>query len=357
MTSDTNEENAQAALISHAQEMLAAGQWSAALRLLRRLLQHGPADARVWALIGDCYAAGGRWRQAAAAYERSLDIAYDAEITRRLQEAREQAAAHWALTGSSRMLSLSVAAVLLAALAVALILSLSGQGSRRQRSRAPSISAGAPVAFGRRPAVPAQPIARPPQPTVQPPSELRPPAQSPVPPQNRQPQAPPVVPPPVVVTRRVQAPASDKDCYLTDIVGSLSWPDGTPLSGDCLVQFDPALGHAFVTVTVPRSLRAANLVVAATQIAQHVAWALFNADEEMKHVTVRVLYAIEEPGRRTRTVVAFRATIRRDAYEYWRRLGRQPTVDELWHTAFVMPWWNPEVPVQPQASATETAER
>ena len=150
--------------------------------------------------------------------------------------------------------------------------------------------------------------------------------------------------PPVRITKRVDAPATDRDYYLTNVVGSLTWPDGTPLAGHCLVQFDPYTGYAFVTFTIPRSLKATHLAQVTLRMAHGVAWALMKADRSVRYVTVRALYAIQQPGRRATTVVAFRGNTSRVAYEYWQRLHRQPTIQELWNDVFATCWWNPQVP-------------
>ena len=363
----TNDATAGAnALVQQARQMLENGDWQGALRLLHRARRERADDPTVHALIGDCYVAAERWHRAVAAYEQSLELAYDADVAQRLQVAREQAARSPAPTFDvqPRTLAIVAAAVVLAAAAVGIMLWATA-GSRAAKSSGPAGPAGTPQAMLTPPSGTGTGRAGAPTSPWQMPSAAPPAAGVAQRQQAAQAQAPattaggqqaqssaPANMPPVRITKRVDAPATDRDYYLTDIIGSLSWPDGSPLAGNCLVQFDPYTGYAFVTITIPRSMRATNLAQVTLRMAQGVAWALFKADRSVKYVTVRALYAIQQPARRANTVVAFRGNTSRVAYEYWQRLGRQPNIQELWSDVFATCWWNPNV-----SAATEPKHR
>ncbi len=346
----SNDNSAEAnALVEQARQMLDAGDWRGALRLLTRARRELANDAAAWALIGDCHVAGEQWRRAVAAYERSLELLCDPDVAQRLQVAREQAAREpfRVIEASPQTLAIIAAALVLTAVAVGIML-WAAFGGRPRQAPAERGVAGQPRPIVRQ--APARPrVAGVPASPWQVPSAAPPATRAKKSPQPERFEQPARAPqpqnlPPVHITKRVEAPATDLDYYFTDIIGSLTWPDGTPLSGHCLVQFDPYTGYAFVTITIPRSLKTTNLAQVTLRMAQGVAWALMKADKRVRYVTIRALYALQQPARRATTVVAFRGNTSRVAYEYWQRLGRQPNIQELWNDVFATCWWNPAVP-------------
>ena len=147
----------------------------------------------------------------------------------------------------------------------------------------------------------------------------------------------------MIVTKRVEAPSTDQDFYLTQLLGSLSWPDGTPLSGTALVQSDPYNGFAFVTISMPRAVQG-DLTDVVLRTAFNAAATLIKSDGTLRTLEVRALEAVSSGAERPRTLVAYRGATTRDALEYWTQSGRQPGSHEIWYQVFAESWWNPEAP-------------
>jgi hypothetical protein len=332
-----------------AERLRAAGAWREAWRRLRRLQRSYPRHPALLAALGDCLAAGARWARAVAWYERALELSYNEALAARLEEARRQveAARHlragWTLQAK---LALAVAAtlVLLVLVGVAMLMGRLPARPQTGPGRAPAAAVPRPGAAtlpttSITPPPPSWPLPAAPARTAMPSPPL-----SPVPPAPAAAAQPPPSFPPVKVTLMVEAPATDKDYFLSQLLSVLSWPDGSPLSGEAFAQFDPYWGHAFVTVTIPPGLSTPNLQQTVAETAYGIAAALFKADPEVRAVSVRALYAIRERRRRARIVVAFRATITRQAWEYWQRRGPAPARAQGWQELLQDVWWNPEVP-------------
>ncbi|MGD9518282.1 MAG: tetratricopeptide repeat protein [Armatimonadota bacterium] len=343
-----DEENLQAQ-VDELRALWEAGQWrEARSQLLQLRRQRGDLPVLLTAL-GDCHAAGGHWADAVRWYEESLARCYDPDLVARLDEARSQLGGP-GRGGAARLWMYGAAAALvlvLIALGVTAYLWLAGS-----RPPARPVGAGEPV-----PAVPRAPhgvegrtTQSMPGPSTTGPSAApsRPVFQgqrtvtSAHPPTGPSPAALP----PIKVTKTVEAPATDDDHFLTSLLGALSWPDDTPLTGDGFVQFDPYPGYAFVTLQIPRALPSQDLLKVVLDTAYGVAVSLMKGSPAVRFVTVRALYTFAPADEKARTVVAFRGNTSRESIEYWGRIKRRPSHEEIWYQVFAACWWNPEVPVQ-----------
>jgi hypothetical protein len=338
------------AQIDEARLILTGGNWQEARQRLTALAREHPAQAAVYAALGDCYGAAGRWREAVSYYRQGLDREYDPDVAGRLAQARQQLAATAESHAVTKRTVVAVAAsfaILLAVIATVILVSRhSHQTANGGRTRVfvppsepvqrPGAQAGTamptPAATPGAPALPAPPRTE--GPAVAAPAVQPTPAPSP---------AAPGAVPPVIVTKRVEAPSTDQDFFLTQILASLSWPDGTSLSGTSLVQSDPYNGFAFVTLSMPRAVQG-DLTDVVLRTAYNAAATLIKSDSGMQSLEVRVLEAVSSGAERPRTLVAYRGTTTRDAVEFWTRSGRQPGSHEIWYQVFAESWWNPEAP-------------
>jgi len=335
--------------IEQARALWTAGYWREARARLMTLRNMRGDRPLLLAALGDCAAAGHRWREAVQWYEQALAARYEPSLAERLEEARSQ------LHQRPRMppaRALIVAAVVIVVMAMAIggyaLLSL-----RRPAPTSSTRAAGQPVRTlpmpttrGRQPyatgsGVPAATSVPPaPGPALR---QQQPRPGTRLSPSQAQAKTTPGLPP-VHITKMVEAPATDEDHYLTELLGALNWPDGTPLNSEAVVQFDPYTGYAFVTLSLPRSLPSTNLVNTVLDASYAAAVALVKGLSTVRFVTVRVLYTVAQPDRKARTVVAFRGNTSRDAVQYWERLHRRPNYEEIWYEAFGSCWWNPQVP-------------
>lgn len=341
--------------VQEAQALLEAGRWREARHRLRELAREYPGQPIVLSAMGDCYAAAGRWREAVYWYERSIDQRYDPEVAARLHNARAQLTEAPARPPTPRLVAAVALSFVVLCGAVVALVRLSRPSRVQQRPMAvgapsPTLQPGqAPgkipsheetAAGPARPLMPGRPTAAAPVPGVPPhvPAEAL--AQpSPTPPAPR-----PAPSFPVRVTQRVEAPATDDDYFLTQVLDALSWPDGTPVSGQAFVVSDPFTGHALVTLSIPRSLSTTNLVQVALEAAYSACVALMKASPWLNYVTVRTLYVLGGEADRPRTVVAFRGDTNRQVIEEWQLAQRVPSLEEMWRQVFANPWWNPDVP-------------
>ncbi len=338
--------------IAEARALWEAGFWRDARTRLLRLRTARGDEPPLLAALGDCHAAGGRWQEAVHWYEEALAGQYDPEVARHLEQARANLSGGG---GPSRRVPVyaivGLAAVALIALGIVVYVAWSG----RSADVRPETRAGrpAPVAPRVAPGTPRGPELG--TRTVEPlpvsgatsgrraPSAARPSI-------SRTPSAgaaaAPGAVPPVKITRTVEAPITDEDHFLTQLLGTLNWPDGTPLSGDALVQFDPYTGYVFATINMPRALSSGDLVKVVLDAAYGASVTLMKGSSSVRFVTVRALYTFAPAAERARTVVAFRGNTSREAMEYWERLDRRPDAQEMWYQVFGSCWWNPEVPVK-----------
>lgn len=347
--------------MQEAQALIEAGQWREARHRLRELAREYPGQPIVLSALGDCYAAAGRWREAVYWYERSIDQRYDPEVAARLHNARAQLAEVPARPPAPRLaVALGLSFVVLCGAVITLVL-LSRPSRVPHRPMAvgapsPTLQPGQVPAAARaaeetaagqaRPLMPSAPPGLGAAQAVGPQAPIEAPAQpSPAPAGPR-----PAPSFPVRVTQRVEAPATDDDYFLTQVLDALSWPDGTPMSGQALVVSDPFTAHAFVTLSIPRSLTAANLAQVALEAAYSACVALMKASPWLNYITVRALYTLGGEAERPRTVVAFRGDTNRQIIEEWQRAQRVPSLEEMWRQVFAGAWWNPDVPAGVTAS-------
>lgn len=348
MSDDVLGEEELAAQISRLRDLWQEGRWREARRALLDLRARQGDHRLILAALGECCAAGQRWTESARWYEQALAAGYDATVADELEEARRQAARLAAGRGRALLVAAGVLAVVALVIVVAALLQWR---SATSPAREPA-KAGVPVAVTPRlPALAgrgsrasaAAPQVQATQPT-KPQALSGPPAPGPRVPTPATASTPrPAALPPVKVTQTVRAPKTDEDEYLTQLLSVMSWPDGTPLSRQALVQFDPYIGYAFVTLTIPGSLRSGDLLRATLDAAYGAACALLKGAPQVRYVTVRAVYRLVK-GADSRTVVAFRGNTSREAYEYWQRLKRRPSLQEMWSQVFASCWWNPDVP-------------
>ncbi|MCX7599948.1 MAG: tetratricopeptide repeat protein, partial [Armatimonadetes bacterium] len=342
--------------VQEAQALLEAGRWREARHRLRELAREHPGQPIVLAALGDCYGAAGRWREAVYWYERCIDQRYDPEVASRLHNARAHLTEAPARPPTPRLIAAVALSFIVLCGAVAALVFLSRPARVRHRPMpvgepSPVLQPGEVAAPQRAAAekpqpAPAQPLL-PGAPAVIQPQQLRPP-QSPAQP-GPQPspasQGPRPAPSfPVRITHRVEAPATDEDYFLTQVLEALSWPDGTPMSGEALVVSDPVAGHAFVTLSIPRSLTSNNLAQVTLETAFAACVALTKSSSWLNYVSVRTLYTMGGGAEKPRTVVAFRGDTSRQIIEEWQRAQRMPSLEEMWRQVFANPWWNPDVP-------------
>lgn len=341
--------------IAETRALWEAGFWRDARTRLLRLRSARGDEPPLLAALGDCHAAGGRWQEAVHWYEESLAGQYDPEVARRLEVARASLAALGAPPRRVPVYAIvGLAALVLIVAGVVVYLARPG----RSTDVRPETRAGrpTPVAPPAGPATPRGPelATRTVEPLPVGPATggRRAPGATPSParrtPSPRAPTMPPALPP-VKITKTVEAPTTDEDHFLTQLLGTLNWPDGTPLSGDALVQFDPYTGYAFVTLNIPRALSSGDLVKVTLDAAYGASVTLMKGSPSVRFVTIRALYTSARAGEKARTVVAFRGNTSREAMEYWERLDRRPDAQEMWYQAFASCWWNPEVPVKSAA--------
>lgn len=335
------------AQVDEARLILAGGNWQEARQRLSALAREYPGQAAVFAALGDCYGTAGRWRDAVSFYRQALDREYDPDVAGRLAQARQQLAASTesrAVTNRT-VVAVAVSFAILAVVIISVVL-ITRHGRQAQPAGRPKVfvppaePVERPAAKPGQPAAPAAPgLPAAPRAEVPPP----PPGAAPAQPQPTVPPAAGGPVPPVIVTKRVEAPSTDQDFFLTQILGSLSWPDGTSLSGSALVQSDPYNGFCFVTLSVPRSVQG-DLTDVVLRMAYSAAVALIKADGSLQNLGVRALEGVSSGAERPRTLVAYRGTATRDSIEYWMRAGRQPSSHEIWYMVFTESWWNPEAP-------------
>jgi hypothetical protein len=339
-----------AAEINEAQALWEAGAWREARARLLRLRETRGDQPMLLAALGDCHAAGQRWREAVRWYDEALAAQYDPQLAARAQEARRHLV-RGPISPTARAAVYAAAGLLLLAVII-LLVTLHTWRSATPAPRLAPEAAGRPMSaisvpqeFG------GSPSQRPPSPP--PPATSQRPQTAPITgseearvsstPYTQTPSGPPVK-----VTAVVEAPKTNEDRFLTQLLETLTWPDGTPLTGDAIVQFVPSTGYALATVSIPRSLSTPDLRQTVLDQAYAVAVALIKGSTSVRFVTVRALYTIALPDRKNRTVVAFSGNTSREALEYWDRLNRRPNHQELWYQVFAACYWNPEVPVTPE---------
>ena len=135
---------------------------------------------------------------------------------------------------------------------------------------------------------------------------------------------------------------SDRDYETARTLGSLSWPDGTPMSNAVAVVIDPT-GYAMISFQIPSALQVEKLSAAVLRQSYALATTALRAEAGITLLTVRALATITLADDQERTVVVYRANTSRTAIESWTKLRREPTLEELWSRAFATSWWNPGV--------------
>lgn len=325
-----------------------------------RLLQDYPDEAEAHALMGDIYAARQQWAEAVEWYTLAEQRGAGPEVSRRRAAAEAMVPRPVPaptlpqpppdLHGQrTRILAIfgAAAAVVIIAVVIALLALSSGGPSTTTTRRAPRPPGTAPA-----PPPPATSSAADrgsgSLATTTPVTPA--PAASPTPPAAGQGAAapstsrPPVVHAPVIITRRMDVPATDEDYIIARAVGALTWPDGTSMAGDVSVMMDPYQAYCVLTFRIPDTLPAGNLADMVVQQAYRAVIAAMDADAAISAITVRALATITTQHRQQTTLQAFRANLSREALNNWRQALPNPTAQQLREQVFATVWWNPAIP-------------
>jgi hypothetical protein len=142
----------------------------------------------------------------------------------------------------------------------------------------------------------------------------------------------------------MEVPATDEDYVISSAVGTLTWPDGTPMASDVSVMADPYQGYCMVTFRIPDSLTTNNLADTVVLQAYKVVSTTLDTDHPMLSVTVRALATVSTSRHEHTTLEAFRANLTRQALDEWRKTIPNPTAQDLREKIFASLWWNPAVP-------------
>ena len=325
-----------------------------------RLLQDYPDDSTAHALMGDIFAARQLWSEAVEWYTLAENLGGGGEVSRlraaaamipRAEAAPEAPAVVPDLHRQrTRVLAIfgAAGAVALIAVIIALVaFSTGGPSSAGRPTRASQPSVAVPGA-----GLPT------PQPAPSggtggiatlPPATAPPVTTAPTPPaaggsSGAAPLAPPSSRPPVIITRRMDVPATDEDFLIAKAVSTLNWPDGTSMSGDVSVMMDPYQAYCMVTFRIPDTLRGGNLQDTVVAQAYKVILAVFAADAAASYVTVRAIASISTAPRQRTALQAFRANLSREAMAAWRKTISNPTPKQLLEQVLAQVWWNPAIP-------------
>jgi len=341
------------------------GHYDGAIALCDELLRSHPHSIEVRTAMGDIYAARQLWPEAIEWYELAQELGDDPEVADRLEQARQQMEAQREggrrpapaapeivpPTRPRRRISWGatlaiIGASLLVVLAVFVLLARGPESQRRQPRTAGSVQG--PVA--------PRPMPQPRLATSLP--QTTPPSTTPGQPTTvpgapasgftgattaPKVSGPTVARAPVVITRKLSGPASDRDLYLAQTVGSLTWPNGRSMSRGVSAVMDPYTGYAIITFEVPAGVEGDELrQIVATQ-AYKAAVVAFRSDTGLDSLTIRALALVKSADGQERSIVAFRANTDRVTMEYWLRIHGEPDLEVLWNDVFAEAWWNPGV--------------
>ncbi len=326
-----------------------------------RLLQDYPDEPTAHALMGDIFAARQLWPEAVQWYTQAEDAGGGPEVARRRAAAAamapRSAAAPEAPSGlpdlhrqRTRILAIFGAAVAIALLAVVIALLAwpgRGPGATGRTARAPKPSApGAGLPTPQRaparsaggglavlPPATAPPVATAPKPPA-PGGRAATPART----------APPSARPPVVISRHMDVPATDEDYIIAKAVSTLTWPEGTSMSGDVSVMMDPYQAYCVVSFRIPETVGGGNLRDIVVAQAYKVILAALESDAAISAVTVRAIASITTAHRERTALQAFRANLSREAAENWHKTIPNPTPQQLREQILAFAWWNPAIP-------------
>ena len=340
-----------AAQLERVAEMINSGQYQTAEVICRELVDSYPDSAEAHAVLADAFAARQLWSEAADWYELAVQLGAGPEVDQRLERVRRRRAAYsgeapsesnsaqlerqrarlgWILGGAAAAVLLAVGIVVLGLQTPRMPATpSSGLAARTYPPRAISGRSAtaqvrtAPQSVPRRPQQPKAPTSATSSPSAQ---------------------HAPIPHAPAIITRGKMGPVSDRDYRLARVLGSLTWPDSTPMSDAVAVMMDPYTGYAMITFEIPRALEGQELFDMVMRQSYSVAAAALRTDAGIQSLTIRVVATMTTPDKEKRSVVAFRANTNRVALEEWMKLGREPTVQELWDEVFATSWWNPNVP-------------
>ncbi len=339
--------------LAQVHQMIQAGRYEGASSTCDELIERYPDSAEAHAAQGDVCGARQMWARAAEWYELALQLGAGNDVRRRLERARQHLESAvgettngppqfpvqrqrtrlwWIFGGAGAAILLAIAIVLIA------LLSPPTPGTSRSQQKS-------------RP-YPAPPIPEPPVPSTSPvvhtplspplPTRPQPRPTTPSPSSAAAPQAAPHAP--VIITRQMIGPVSDRDYHIARTLGSLTWPDGTPLSDAVAVMMEPYTGYAMITFEIPQVLEGEELFEAVVRQSYSLAATALRTDAGIHWLTIRALATITTPDKEERTVVAYRANTRRGTLEYWMKLREEPTAEQLWEEVFATSWWNPSLP-------------
>lgn len=326
-----------------------------------RLLQDYPDDPTGHVLMGDIAAGRQRWAEAVDWYRRAEALGGGEEATRRRQAATAMLPRTPAAPEAdeplpelhrqrARVLAIFGASGVVVILAVILALMAFRTGGPESAGR-PAGSGGTAAApgGGLRTPTPAPSTGAPGGVATLPPVVAPPVTSAPSPPASAgpgtaAPAVPPSARPPVIITRRMDVPATDEDFLIAKAIGSLTWPDGTSMSGDVSVMMDPYQAYCIVTFRIPDTLRGGNLQETVVAQAYKVIVAVLQADAAASYVTVRAIASITTAERRRTALQAFRANMSRESLEAWRKVLPNPTPQQLRDQVLAQVWWNPAIP-------------
>ena len=335
------------------EEMVAAGQYAAAAVVGEELVNTHPESAAAHAVLADTYAARQMWPEATEWYELAVQLGAGPEVNQTLEKARRRLVAYsaeapdepqgvqlhrerarlwWIFGGAAAAVLLGIGIVLSGLLSPLRPTALTSEPPVATGSFRPlrSTDSGATLP-------PARPLPRPARPAPSRPQPVSP--GRPAPPSRTAGSHPPVV-----ITREMMGPVTDREHHLARALGSLSWEDGTPMSNAVAVVMDPYTGYAIITFEIPRALQVDELLAAVVWQSYSLAATAFRTDAGINWLTIRAIATITTPDKEDRTVVAYRANTRRGTLEEWMKLREDITMEELWNEVFATTWWNPSVP-------------
>ncbi len=126
-------------------------------------------------------------------------------------------------------------------------------------------------------------------------------------------------------------------------MGSLTWPGGKSLSGDVNAMFDPYTGYAFITVKLPRTLKASQEYETMVKLGYEVAQAAIKSDPGVRAMTVRFIAKVAV-GEETPTVTIYRGNTTREMLTMYSRTSGSKHVQDIREKVFAATWWNPSIP-------------
>ncbi len=333
--------------LSELDEMIQAGRYAPATVLANELLDSYPHSAEVPTAIADIYRTRQMWAEAAEFYELAIQHGAGGEATVPLEAVRRRLSAQASVQPDSSRVQRPASGVwwVYAGAAAMVVLGLVIVFITLRWPSGPSASGpGTTRATPSQPPVRRSPTAR--QLTQAPPTlpSPPPPAQTTAAPSAPDLQGTPRASlPPVIITRRMIGPVSDRDYNIARVLGSLTWPDGTPMSEDVAVLMDPYTAYAVITFQIPKALEVEDLFAAVVRQSYTLATTALRTDAGINYITVRALATITTPDKEERTVVAYRANTKRQTIDHWAELGGEPSINELWNRVFATSWWNPNV--------------